>query len=82
MLDGTTVRLADHPNLETVSSGILGLGGVREMTGALVALPDGSQVHHTDLSGSAGDGEALGREAGRRLRAEASAAFFTALAAP
>jgi hypothetical protein len=40
MLDGTTVRLADHPNLETVSSGILGLGGVREMTGALVARPD------------------------------------------
>ena len=49
---------------------------------ALVALPDGSRVHRADLSGSVGDGEALGREAGRRLRAEAGAAFFTALAAP
>ena len=49
---------------------------------ALVALPDGSRVHHADLSGPVGDGEALGREAGRQLRAEAGAAFFTALAAP
>jgi hydroxymethylbilane synthase len=49
---------------------------------ALVALPDGSRVHRADLSGPAADGEALGREAGRQLRAEAGADFFAALAAP
>ena len=49
---------------------------------ALVALPDGSRAHRAELSGPAGDGEALGQEAGRRLRAEAGAAFFAVLADP
>jgi hydroxymethylbilane synthase len=49
---------------------------------ALVALPDGSRVHNAELSGPAGDGEAIGQEAGRRLRAEAGAEFFAALADP
>jgi hydroxymethylbilane synthase len=49
---------------------------------ALVAQPDGSRVHRAELSGPVGDGEALGQEAGGRLRAEAGAAFFAALADP
>ena len=54
--------------------------GERLRLRALVALPDGSRAHRAELSGPAGDGEALGQEAGRRLRAEAGAAFFAALA--
>jgi len=48
---------------------------------ALVALPDGSRLHRVELKGAAGDGAALGREAGQRLRSEAGADFFAALSA-
>jgi hydroxymethylbilane synthase len=56
--------------------------GVELRLRALVALPDGSCVNRTELSGPIEDGEALGREAGRRLRARAGTDFFAALAVP
>lgn len=37
--DGSTVRLADHPNLMMVDAPIVGLQGLRDPTNALVALP-------------------------------------------
>jgi hypothetical protein len=40
LADGTSVRLADHPNLKQISAPIVGLSGIRERTGTLVQLPD------------------------------------------
>ncbi len=47
---------------------------------ALVAMPDGTAVHRVERHGSAGDAEALGRDAGGELRAAAGPDFFAALA--
>jgi hydroxymethylbilane synthase len=43
---------------------------------ALIALPDGSSVHRDERRGPARDAEALGRAAGRALKARAEPAFF------
>lgn len=43
---------------------------------ALIALPDGSQVHRDDRRGDAGDPAALGRAAGRHLKALAGPRFL------
>jgi len=43
---------------------------------ALIALPDGSAVHRDERRGAAGDPVALGRAAGRQLKAVAEPAFF------
>ncbi|WP_062017142.1 hydroxymethylbilane synthase [Aureimonas sp. AU4] len=42
----------------------------------LILTPDGTQVHETRETGEGADAERLGREAGRRLRAEAGERFF------
>jgi hydroxymethylbilane synthase len=43
---------------------------------ALIALPDGSSVHRDERRGPVNDAEALGRAAGRALKARAEPAFF------
>jgi hydroxymethylbilane synthase len=43
----------------------------------LIAKPDGSAAFDTERRGDAGEAEALGRDAGRELRARAGADFFT-----
>jgi hydroxymethylbilane synthase len=43
---------------------------------ALIARPDGSECLRAERSGPAGDGEALGRDAGEELRARAGPGFF------
>ena len=43
---------------------------------ALIALPDGSQVHRDDRRGDAADPAALGRAAGRHLKALAGPRFL------
>jgi hydroxymethylbilane synthase len=43
---------------------------------SLIALPDGTAVHRDERAGSAGDSVALGRAAGRHLKAAAAPAFF------
>ena len=48
---------------------------------ALVALPDGSQVHRAERRGGSAEATALGRDAGEELRAAVGPAFFAALAA-
>jgi hydroxymethylbilane synthase len=52
----------------------LGAGELRLR--ALVALPDGSECHRTEVTGSRGGAEALGREAGERLKAAGGLSFF------
>ena len=42
----------------------------------LVIAPDGQTVHETRRNGTAGDAEAMGRDAGAELRREAGDAFF------
>ena len=44
----------------------------------LIAKPDGSAAFDTERRGAAADAEALGRDAGRELRARAGADFFSA----
>jgi hypothetical protein len=39
-VSGTSWRVADHPSLETVDASIVGLQGVRELSGTLVNHPD------------------------------------------
>jgi hydroxymethylbilane synthase len=48
---------------------------------ALIALPDGSAVHRDERRGAARDAEALGRAAGRALKARAEPAFFASVRA-
>ena len=47
---------------------------------ALVAEPDGTRIWRAERTGPVGDAEALARDAGAQLRAEAGEAFFEALA--
>ncbi len=46
---------------------------------ALVALPDGSECHRTELTGTRAEAAALGREAGDRLKSAGGARFFEKL---
>jgi hydroxymethylbilane synthase len=48
---------------------------------SLIALPDGTAAHRDDREGPAGDSVALGRAAGRHLKAAAEPAFFEAATA-
>ena len=48
---------------------------------SLIALPDGTAVHRDEREGSAADPVALGRAAGRLLKAAAEPAFFAAVMA-
>lgn len=45
---GTSWRMADHPALETVDAPIVGLQGLREVSGTLVAHPDYTRERFTD----------------------------------
>lgn len=47
---------------------------------ALLAAPDGSRIFETSRQGAIADAEAMGRDAGRQLKAEAGEDFFAALA--
>jgi len=53
------------------------VAGVLHFRG-LIAKPDGSESHDTTRTGPAADAAALGRDAGRDLRARDGADFFTA----
>ncbi|MGE5539682.1 MAG: hydroxymethylbilane synthase [Gemmatimonas sp.] len=48
---------------------------------ALIAEPDGSRIFRTRRDGSFADAEAIGRDAGAELRADAGAEFFAGLEA-
>ncbi|QEX25221.1 porphobilinogen deaminase [Hypericibacter adhaerens] len=54
-------------------------GGDRLSLRALIALPDGSDHHRATIEGPAAEAEALGREAGRALKAKAGPSFFARL---
>ena len=43
---------------------------------ALIALPDGTSLHRDESQGPAAEAAAIGRAAGRRLKAAAEPAFF------
>jgi hydroxymethylbilane synthase len=47
---------------------------------ALVAATDGSQIWRAERNGPASDADAMARDAGAQIRAEAGEAFFEALA--
>lgn len=55
------------------------LDGDRLRLCALIARPDGSECLRTERTGAAGDGEALGRDAGDELAARAGPGFFASL---
>ena len=61
----------------TPIAGLAELNGTQLTLAGLVAQPDGSACHRLSRSGPADDGEALGTELGRELRALMPADFFT-----
>ncbi len=57
---------------------VIASGGELTLRG-LVAMPDGSAIHRTAVSGPHGDALRIGREAGAALKAMAGKGFFAAL---
>ncbi len=60
----------------TPIAGLARVEGDRIELSALIATPDGTSVHRTRRTGSVGDAEALGRDAGAELRAAGGPGFF------
>jgi hydroxymethylbilane synthase len=60
----------------TPIAGYADLAGGRLCLRALIARPDGSQSLCTARTGAIAEGEALGRDAGRELKARAGPGFF------